>query len=242
MDKLIVTWTDLIWVIVLLAAFYILSLLFQYLLKHSYFSSKTEGKLLRNWAKFRWVTEPVLIFIILFVLILINPILHGLILAAALVFTYQPIKNYIDGRVFIINNKIDIGQTINLNKEDGIIQEIRRLGIFLRTDSGSRFIYYSRLLNAEYTLPGNKSTGSFHQLLLTSKTEQKTSYRNIIELEDKFFACPYLDWSFKPEVIKYKGDSSQYILKVLTNKDANLEYFIQWINENEFDCKDLSAA
>ena len=240
MDKLIVTWTDLIWIIVLLAAFYILSLLFQYLLRHSYFSNKLEGKLLRNWMKFRWLIEPVLIFIIIFVLLLINPILHGLVLAVILVFTYQPIKNYIDGRVFIFNNKIDIGQAINLNKEEGIIQDIRRLGIFLWTDRGSRFIYYSQLLSQEYTFPENKSTGSFHQFLLTSKTEQKNP-KGVAELEDKFFACPYLDWSFKPEVVKHKNAPGQYILKVLTNKDANLEYFIRWINENEFDCKDLSA-
>lgn len=239
MDKLIVTWTDLISVILLLGLFYILSILFQYLLKHSYFSNKFEGKLLRGWTKFRWVIEPVLIFIIIFVLLLINPILHGLVLAVILVFTYQPIRNYIDGRVFIINNKIDIGQAINLNKEEGIIQDIRRLGIVLRTDRGSRFIYYSQLLNKEYTLPENKSTGSFHQFLLTSKTEQKNPPKGIAELEDKFFACPYLDWSFKPEVGKDKGHPGQYILKVLTNKDANLEYFIRWINENEFNCKDL---
>ena len=238
MEHLKLDWTDFAGVILLLAVIYFGILLLKYLSQYSVFLKRLKSKVSKQITSFKIVYEPIMIMVVTFAIILINPVLYGLIIVALLALAHQPIKNYIDGKIFLLNNIVEKGQHINIFKEDSTIQTIGRFGIVLTNGKGSRFIHYSQLTKEDYTLLKGVSTGSFHQLLLTSNADAKSLDTNV--LMEKLLNCPYLNWTFKPDIHKNETNQEGYVLEILLNKDSHLNYMIQLITESGFNCKSLS--
>jgi hypothetical protein len=239
----ILDWSDFLKVIVLLAAIYFGILLLKYMSRHSSILRRIEAKTSKQLKSISILYEPIIVIIITLVIIKINPILYGLIIAALLAIAYQPIKNYIDGKIFLLNNIVKKGQHIYIFNEDSTIQTIGRFGIVLTNGKGSRFIHYSQLAKENYTLLKGVSTGSFHQLLVTANdtNAKKTAY-GMDFLMEKLLDCPYLNWTFKPDIQPSETDHETYVLEILLNKDSHLNYMIQLITESGFSCKNLSNS
>jgi hypothetical protein len=243
MENLILDWTDFLKVIILLAFTYFGKSLLKYLSRHSSILRKVETKASKQLKSVNILYEPIIIVIITLVIIKINPILYGLIIAALLAISYQPIKNYIDGKIFLLNNTLIKGQHIHIFNEDSIIQTIGRFGIVLTNGKGSRFIHYSQLAKENYTLLKGISTGSFHQLLvIANDTNSKKSAAGMDFLMEKLLDCPYLNWTFRPDIQASETDQETYVLEILLNKDSHLNYMIQLLTESGFSCKNLSNS
>ncbi len=238
MDQFILSWSNLFWGIIFVLAIY---LILQFLLTsvlRSYFTGNLGTAFSRKLKSFILWYEPVAIIFILVIFVLINPALHGLLIGILFLLSYLPLRNYIDGRFFLLNHKIQKGQQIKVKNEEGILQKIGRLGVAFRTNEGSRFINYTQLRKEGYTLLKSSTTSGFHQLILSAQNKEGVDSQKVIaDLQHKFLDCPYLDWTYKPEMNPLKQDDNSFHLKVLLFKDQHLNYLKDWMEENGFDCQ-----
>ncbi len=223
-------WPDLFWGFVILAALYFLLRFLITFLRQTYFTGNGGASISDRLESLIVLYEPIAIIILLVIFILIQPALHGLVVLILLLLAYLPLRNYIDGRLFLMNNEIEKGQQLKIQDENGILQKIGRLGVTLRTNEGSRFINYSTLIRKGYTLLKGITTGGFHQVILQSEKEET---KNIVQqLEYKLLDCPYLDWTYRPEIRKDDSSPEKYDMKFLLHKDKYLQHMITWLEES----------
>ncbi len=237
MEEFTTSWSDLFIGVLIMAAIYILLIFLASFTKQSYFTGNNGEAISRRLKTAIVIFEPLAIIILLVIFILIRPALHGLAVGIILLLAYFPLRNYIDGRLFLMNNKIEKGQHLKVGEVDGILQRVGRLGIVLRTGEGTRFVNYSTLIRDGYTMLKDDTSGGFHRLSLTL-AETDTPEKQYRTFENKLLDCPYLDWTYKPEFEMGNHPDEPQQLKFLLNKDKHLEYFKQWVEENGFTCNE----
>ncbi len=234
MENFTLNWTDLWWGILMVAIVYLIMLIIRFLLRHTFFIGKTGVRPPEKLESFSIIIEPLLLVALLAIFILINPILHGLFILFVSIPSFQLIKNYMNGRIFQFNNQLEKGQHIKVSEESGIVQKLGRLGLTLRTGEGFKFIHYGHLLEEGFTLLKGATVGGFHQIGIRFPEDGKETNHQMktSPLEAKLLDCPYLDWTFKPEI--QFAEKHTYLLKILLIKDQHLEYFLEWLHSNEY--------
>ncbi len=173
--------------------------------------------------------EPLAILFLMVGFISINPLLHGLLVGFSLLLGYNPIKNYLNGRLFLLAHQLKEGQRIYVHESNGLIRRLGRLGISLQTEEGIRFVNYTTILSDGYMLLQGEQIGRLHRLSIQPKTENEVL--NISDLQNKLFSCPYIDWSLRPEIHKDTTVEGKYILQVLVREDQHLQYLMDLIGE-----------
>jgi len=142
--------------------------------------------------------EPAAVLFLLVGFVFINPLLHGLLVAFIFALAFYPVKNYVNGRLFLLAHQLQEGQRIQVNEMSGIIRDLGRLGISLQTPEGLRFINYTTLLSDGYLLLKGEKIGRLHQLSISAGTGKEAL--TIASLNNRLFSCPYIDWSLRPEI------------------------------------------
>jgi len=180
------------------------------------------------------IYEPVALTILLVIVVLVNPILHGLIALIFLVLGYTPIKNYISGQLFLLAHNLNKGQRVKVGDSTGVIDRMGRTGLYLQTAEGARFINYSSLLSDGYMMLKGEKIGGLHELQIRPKDTAKGDHLSVIQ--NKLFSCPYIDWNLKPNVKKEEETEDSYQVQVLVREDQHINYLMQLINEWGYDC------
>ena len=178
--------------------------------------------------------EPLVILFLLAGFILINPFLHGLLVAFVFVLAFYPVKNYVNGRLFLLAHKLQKGQRIEIENNSGIIRNLGRLGISLQTPQGIRFINYTTLLANGYLLLKGEKIGRLHQLLISSGEEGQDLSISI--LNNRLFSCPYIDWSLRPEIKADEENQEGLLTHLLVREEGHLGYLVELIREWGYGC------
>lgn len=179
----------------------------------------------------------IIVFLILgSVFIFINPILHGSLLLAVVVFSFSHIRNYVSGKLASLDDNLSVGKRLNIGTAKGVIIKMGHLGIELRTSTGIRFVNYTNLFSEGYSLVAVEEIGGFYQFELLPK-DKKSSSNHIQKLMDAFLMTPYIDPSRQPELIYTDSATTTMEARILIREDSNLDDFIQLINAWGYQCK-----
>lgn len=231
---LLISSTFLLW-FVFLVGLYFLLLLLAGLVERAPFLGNWQQRLDRLLQFVLNIYEPVAFIILAVVFVLLNPWVDGGIVAALVLLGYQPLKNYVSGRIFILTNEIKIGQRIEVKNHTGVIQKIERLGLILQSQEGMRFVNYSSLLSDGFVFLKGEKVGGLHQLQLRPKEEQQQKNHQRI-LNNRLFSCPYIDWSFQPEIVLVEDTAQRYDLKVLVREEQHLGHLMRLVREWGYEC------
>ena len=178
----------------------------------------------------------IIVFLILgSVFIFINPILHGSILLAIVLFSFSHIKNYVSGKLASLDDNLSVGKRLDIGAAKGVIVKMGQLGIQLRTSTGIRFVSYTQLFSEGYNLVAVEEIGGFYQFELLPE-DKNSSSNHIQRLMDAFLMTPYIDPSRQPELIFTDNTTNTMEARILIREDSNLDDFIQLINELGYQC------
>lgn len=179
--------------------------------------------------------EPAAILFLLVGFVFINLFIHGLLVAFIFVLAFYPVKDYVNGRLFLLAHQLHEGQRIQVNEISGIIRDLGRLGISLQTQEGLRFINYTTLLSDGYLLLKGEKIGRLHQLSISS-SEAEGAGLTVSSLNNRLFSCPYIDWSLRPEIKADEKEKGNLLAQVLVREDAHLKSLVELIREWGYRC------
>lgn len=230
------SWGNLLIIAIGLLIFYFALQFLKRLVKRASFL-KVFQEPIQNAIRYLLLLYEMLVIIILgSVFVLINPFYHGLLLAVALLINFGHIKNYMSGRMVKFANQITNGSNLQTNGKEGIVSNLRRLGLNLKTKNGIHFIQYGELLTNGYTLLAGEDVGGFYQLKITAPEEEtKTNHAN--RILDLLITAPYLDWHHKPEIASNNDNPRDIQAKVLVREEVHVHELIAMIKEWGYGCR-----
>ena len=223
-----------------------LLLLFVYLLLNVMDSLLENRNFLGRWHKrvSNWVHdlyiiyEPFALVIITVSLVLINPQFIGLVVGICILTGIGHLRNYFSGRLVQLDKGIEIGKQIKTGEYQGIISQIGRFGIRVKTAKGLQYLSYPQLINPGYTLSAGEDTGGFYRLTLRkADNDDPLEPTTIIKLKDLFTKVPYLDWNHDSELAVSYDHPNLINTKVLVREDHHLQDLIGLIQEWGYACK-----
>ncbi len=230
------TWQRLLLVAIsLLALFFLLKFLDRILGRFNFLGKYQE--IVKNCIHYTLLIYEVLALLILgSVFVLINPQFHGILALIVVVGGFTHIKNYFSGRIVQYDNSINVGKRLKTENVQGIISDMGRLGIKVRTKKGLQFINYSNLVNHGYMLLSGDEVGGFYQLnIKPNEIDEKIDYH--VQLIDLLATTPYLDWNHKPQIIPSKDDTKSIQARVVVKEESHLHDLITLINEWGYSCR-----
>ena len=179
--------------------------------------------------------EPFVILLLLSAVILVNPPFHGMLAALVIVGSFTHIKNYISGRIMQLDKNITVGNRINVDKQKGVISDMGRLGLKLKTEKGTQYFNYSKLMADGYLLLSGEEIGGFHRLkIIPKEPKEKVNYQ--LRLMDMFASTPYLDWNYKPTLTTTNEENLAINAKIMVREKEHLQDLIKLIEERGYTC------
>ena len=200
MEEYTLSWGFCFFCFILLVGFYFALLILSRIVRRTNFFGEAQHRIDSALQFALKIYEPVALTILLVMVVLVNPIIHGLIALFFLVLGYMPIKNYISGQLFLLAHNLKKGQRVKIGESTGVIERMGRIGLYLQTAEGARFINYSSLLSDGYMMLKGAKIGGLHQLQIRPKEIGKVDH--LAAIRNKLFSCPYIDWNLKPNVKK----------------------------------------
>lgn len=230
------TWTDFILTSVFLLGLYFLLQLAQRVLRGPKVLGKYQPILAQVLKAILLVYEPLALLILLGTLILINPAFFGLILGLLFLAGFSHFRNYIVGRIILLDTPLAVGERLKSNSVKGIIKKIGRLGLHLNTVNGLHFIAYQNIQSNGFTLLSGEEIGGFYHLKITPvNPEISQNYRQ--QIIDRLVTAPYLDRNHKLESSFYNQEEKELDLKVLIREEHHLHDLMALISEWGYICK-----
>lgn len=184
---------------------------------------------------FRITFEPIAIAIWITTLVLINPIIHGSLMLVATVVIFNHIRNYLAGRLFLLENSIREGGSIMVRGKKGEIVRMGRLGIKVRLEEGLQHITYRELAEKGYMLASGSETGMFYKLRI-QKQESSNGKHALIDLKDLLATSPYVDWSYEPEIAPVPEQAEHWTARLQLRKDTHLPELVELLAESGYQC------
>lgn len=176
------------------------------------------------------VYEAVVLLILSGIFVYINPPFHGVLALMLVIGGYRQIKDYLNGRIVNFDNYISVGKRLKTENTQGIISNMGRLGVKIRTNKGLHFINYSDLLNDGYMLLSGEEVGGFYQLnIQPNDPDEKVDYPS--QLLDLLTTTPYLDWNHRPQLLPSKDTSKLIKARVVVKEESHLNDLITLIQE-----------
>ena len=180
--------------------------------------------------KFLTVFQPLAFIIALSVFVFINPLLHGVIIGLVLIFSFLHLKNYLSGRLVLLDGTITPGKQITYNSISGTISRCGHLGIMVLTKDGIHHISYSNLLSKGYTITPD-DPGSHSCKLVVSYQDEKLPLKT---LRDLLSESPYIDTSYHWNI---EQNESHCIVKCHIYYPENLPELLDALKESGFNAK-----
>lgn len=184
------------------------------------------------------IYEPLAVILIASAFVWINPPFHGLMLALLLMLAFGHLRNYISGRLLLLNPIFAPGRRMSNGPTSGIITDIGRQGIALQTTEGLHFVRYAHLIASGYTIdPGDEIGGYFN--LKISTTDKLNVSEPVLHFQDLLSSAPYIDRKYKPEINTNMGSDNNFQVKVLLQEENHLYELMSLIQEWGYDSKIL---
>ncbi|MFT7121542.1 MAG: hypothetical protein ACJAZ9_001721 [Neolewinella sp.] len=185
------------------------------------------------------VYEPLALLVLAISLLFINPVLHSIVLGVILMLGWGPIRNFIAGRFLQATTELAIGQEINYRDIQGTIQSLNAFSLNLQTENGTRVVQYHQLQETGFTIQRGARISGFHEFVLHQEGDSPMSQE---ALSNYLFNCPYLDWSFEPEIKAVDIVQNGFQIRVLIEEESYLNNFKVLIGEWGYVIKEKIAA
>ncbi len=182
------------------------------------------------------VFEPVTLVLITGYFILINPIYNGVVMAIILLVGFNHLRNYFNGRIVLLMNRIRVGQKVQVGKAQGIITEMNRLGIQLKTSKGLRTIGYTSLFQDDFMLMSGDDVGGYYYMNIQpiDPVEAKNSSDKIYDL---LATAPYLDHSHALVLLNLENGELGVKTRVIVKEESHLKDLLSLFKEQGYECE-----
>ena len=222
------SWLDLLLAAVLLYAGYLLLLFLRGRLERSKRATGARATIYGIVAPFLLLYEPITVLLLATMFIFINPLLHGTLLLLVVALGFTRLRDYFSGRIVLFNPLVAKGKRLKVDRFNGVVNRISRVGLYLQTGEGLHFVNYTTLLTQGYSVVTGKDIGGFYQLRI-HPTEQRDD--GLQELADRFLTTPYLDRTFRPE-LSYASDAEARIrARVSVREEQHLNELLDLLTE-----------
>jgi hypothetical protein len=235
-DKATFSWSEFLFLgAILIAAYFLLQLIKRFLrITQSFGNYRRVIKTVVDNTLL--IFEPAVILLLATAFIMLNPIYNGLLLALVVLFGFLHIRNYVHGRIIQSNNALTIGRQIKISNLEGIVHQIERLGLKIKTAKGVHYMNYAHIVKTGYILLSADDISGFYELLIQPKTpDERVNYE--AELTDYLSTVPYLDWHHKPEITV--ANDYQIKARVMIKDESHLQELLDLINGWDYSCKIL---
>ena len=189
-----------------------------------------QGRVIDRIRQTLLIYEPIALFLLVGAFILINPILHGILIAFLLLTGFSHLRNYISGRIILFETPNLRGKRMRTGGVEGIVAQAGRLGLQVETSEGLHSLYYSQIQANGYTLLAGEEIGGVFQLYIESKGEEK-SIKNPVHLLDQLATAPYVDWNHKPELLHTYIDKEGVQVRIWVQEESHLYDLLSLIQE-----------
>jgi hypothetical protein len=160
---------------------------------------KTAGPPLPDYLRtrfIRWLGRALVLFDLLAVAILgltfvfIHPVRHGMLTAVIVVAGFSSLRNFINGRLLLLDKSIAGADHIRVGKREGRIAKRGRFGLYLRTVEGLVHVPYTQVVETGFSLVSGGNMGSFRHLHLRPHEKNEGEPESLRHL---LAYAPYLD-------------------------------------------------
>lgn len=169
-----------------------------------------------RWLQFledvRVIYQPVALILAIILIVFVNPLPHGLLVAGFVVLGWGPLRNFVGGRLLQATSHLSKGQEITIGDESGTIQSLEPLSLLLQTDDGTRVIPYQELQQTGFTIRRGTRISGMREFSLQPVTDAAAEFSY---LRDHLFICPYLDWGTEPEIVPADGETPGFRVRLL---------------------------
>ena len=140
-------WTQLFWISLLLTLIFLLMYFVHRILASVVIIGGWRSVLKEFLSKAIILYEPIALLLIVSIFIVINPGFHGLICLLLIIISIKHLRNYINGKIIRTYRSIQLGRKLNIGQQDGIITDMGRFGLRIRSDEGLHYIPYHTLMD-----------------------------------------------------------------------------------------------
>jgi len=215
------TWTDLFLLIIVLGIIFLLLFFLRRIIPSLSFLGRLRSPLRKWLEKIIILYEPLALLIIAAVFVMIKPGFHGLMLGALVIFSIDHVRNYFQGRLYLTNKTLKVGRRIKVSGNEGIITNLERFGVDVRTDEGLSFIPYQILIQNGYVMSSGDKIGGYYHLTI-SPEDKEESKAILSEVTHLLVSCPYIDGDHKPEISRSLTNPLEINTKLLVKEESHL--------------------
>jgi hypothetical protein len=180
------------------------------------------------------IYEPLAVILIASAFVWINPPFHGFMLGLVLILAFGHLRNYISGRLLLLNPLLAPGRHMSNGSSKGIVTDIGRQGISLQTQDGVHFVRYAQLIGEGFTIDPGEEIGGYFNLKI-SWQESLEAADPILHFQDLLASAPYIDRKFKPEINTHISGDKNFQIKVLFQEENHLYELLSLIREWGYD-------
>jgi|GEM_PF-2767032 len=176
--------------------------------------------------------EPFLILTVIAYFISINFVLHTLIVILLVVGGYRQIRDYITGMALRYNGALLNGSNISIGDVHGEIENLRRLGVHIKSKDASHFYSYAKLYDKGFTIHANDAFGGYYPLKvkLTGNEQSLSQLRSII------INSPFSDEYNTVRIDNSDDFAKEATLSVHLRKTAHLEDLKILLRSKGYEC------
>ena len=179
--------------------------------------------------------EPLSFLLLTAAFIWINPSFHGLLIALFFIVVLPQLKDYWTGFFIRHDKAIVVGNRLQCIDNQGVIVDVNRLGLRMKTNQGIQFLAYGKLFSEGYIQLSGEEIGGFYRLKIAPKKEDP-KVNDYKRLTDLLSTAPYLDWNHKPEIKETKSKKYKFRIRVLVKEQSHLQDLLSLIEEWGYTC------
>jgi len=229
------SWLFFLGTVVFLFLFYSLLLFLQRQIHLLPLSLKFRDQLSNKLRSLLLLYDLIFIVVTASVFILLNPIWHGLVILFLISITFPLMRNYMIGRFLCFDLEFQQGKRITVDNDTGVINKMNRLGIYVITNNGMKYINYLILQERGFSLLTDSLMQEYCDLNI-SANEHDRSNLSAEMLLYKLMSVPYLDSAYRPTLIANNLDT-EFQIRVLIRKGNHRQELITLIKDWGYDCK-----
>lgn len=184
------------------------------------------------------VFEPIALLMLLVAFLRINPLIHGATIALALLGTFHHVRNYLEGRLILLENKLRVGEAVSVGTVRGRLIRMGRLGMKIRHDHGLHHLGYHQLLQSGYVLESGSESGEFYRLKLRPREQSERSQYHQEALTQFLGTAPYVDWTHLPELTS-TDEENTWLARVQVREETHLKDLLRLMQERGYDCETI---
>jgi hypothetical protein len=177
--------------------------------------------------------EPISLLIVISVFVMIKPAFHGLLIGIMGVIGFSHLRNYAHSRIIQSSSGLKTGRRIKIHEQLGIITDLGRLGIQIRSDDGLYYIPYHVLVIEGYILSSGDKIGGYYNLNISSGKHEQIN-QAIDELSNILISSPYVDGDYKPEITRSLSLDGTLDVRLLVKEESHIHDLIGLLEENQF--------